>query len=245
MESALSAGAKMVKLEEAITAKYAYGGERFEVLVDPDLALELKKGKNVDFNELMAADAVFKDASKGEEQSPEAINKVFGTTDINEVAKQIILKGTVQLTTEQRREMREKRKREIIQIIVTNAINPQTNSPHPVQRIENAINEINPEIDPFKPAQDHLPAIMKELKKRIPISLEKLEIAIKIPAQFSGKAQPQLYHFKVKKEEWQSDGSLIAVVEIPAGLKNELLNKVNSITHGNCEVKVLNEEGSM
>jgi len=231
----------MVKLEEAVTAKYSFENEKFEVLVDPDLALEVKKGKKVNFDDLMAADAVFKDAGQGEEQSPEAINKVFGTTDQEEVVKQIILKGTVQLTTEQRRAMREKRRREIIQIIATNAINPQTNSPHPLQRIENALDEINPEIDPVKPAQDHIPGILKEMKKKIPISFEKLEMAIRIPAEFSGKAQPQLHTFKVKKEEWQNDGSLIVIIEIPAGLKNELLNKVNSVTHGNCEVKVLND----
>ncbi len=231
----------MVKLEDAVTARYSFENEKFEVLVDPDLALELKKGKKVDLNELLATDTVFKDAGQGEEQSEKAVNKAFGTTKPEEVAKQIILKGSVQLTTEQRREMRGKRRREIIQIITTNAINPQTNAPHPVQRIENALDEINPEIDPVKPAQDHVPAILKELKKKIPISFEKLEMAVKIPAQFSGKAQPALHQFKLKKEEWQNDGSLIAVVEIPAGLKNELLNKVNSLTHGKCEVKVLNE----
>jgi ribosome maturation protein SDO1 len=54
----------MVKLEEAVIARLESHGERFEILVDPDLAMKLKKGEEVDFEELLAADTVFKDSAK-------------------------------------------------------------------------------------------------------------------------------------------------------------------------------------
>ena len=79
----------MVKLEDAVIARLEHGGEKFELLVDPYIALDLKHGKDVKFEELLAADTVFKDARKGEEKSPESLKKVFGTTDISEVAKKI------------------------------------------------------------------------------------------------------------------------------------------------------------
>jgi len=129
----------MVKLEEAVTARFDSKGEKFEILVDPDLALQLKKGENVNFSDLLAVETVFKDAAKGSEQSPEALAKSFGTTNIEEIAKTIVQQGDVQLTTEQRRQMKEARYRELVEFISRNAMNPQTNAPHPPKRIENAL----------------------------------------------------------------------------------------------------------
>ncbi|MEM0359969.1 MAG: ribosome assembly factor SBDS [Candidatus Diapherotrites archaeon] len=232
----------MVKLEEAVIARFVHEGHKFEVLVDPDLAMDVKKGKAVNSNDLLAIDRVFKDAGKGEDQSEALTLKVFGTVDAGEVAKKIILKGSVQLTTEQRRELREKRRREIIQIIATNAINPQTNAPHPPQRIELALNELNLHIDEFKPAEEQVEGILKELKKKLPISFEKMQVAVKIPAAYAGRTASELHHFEVKKEEWLNDGSLIMLVEIPAGLKNDLFNKANKATHGEAEIRVLDQK---
>jgi len=229
----------MVKLDQAVIARYDHEGEKFEILVDPDLALRLKKGDNVNFDDLLVIDTVFKDAGKGSAQSPDALNKAFGSTNVTEIAEKIIKQGEVQLTTEQRRNMREAKRREVIDSIAKNTINPQTNAPHPAKRIENALTEAKIHVDEMKSVEEQLPAIMKELKKILPISMEKLRIAVRIPAQFSGKASPILHKYELKKEEWQKDGSIIAVVELPGGLKNDLLNELNHITHGNVETKIL------
>ena len=90
----------MVKMEDAIIARFEHSGHKFEILVDPDLALLVRQGKSIDFESLLANDAVYKDANKGEEASEETIKKVFGTTDLKEIALKIIKDGEVQLTTE-------------------------------------------------------------------------------------------------------------------------------------------------
>jgi len=231
----------MVKLEEAVIARLDSHGEKFELLVDPDLALALKKGENVNFDDLLAIDTVFKDSAKGEEQSPAALNKVFGTTEVQKIAAKIIKEGEVQLTTEQRKEMKEARRKEVIALIVKNALNPQTNAPHPPQRIETAMEEAKINIDPIKSAEEQVPKIIEQLRKLIPISTEKLRIAVKIPSEFSGKGTAVLHKFPLQKEEWQKDGSIIAIVEIPAGLKNELFNELNHLTHGSVETKILKD----
>ncbi len=232
----------MVKLEEAVTARLEKGGERFEILVSPDLAMKVKSGEKVDFSELMAVETIFKDAGRGTEQSPEAINRVFGTTSIEEAAKKIIMQGEVQLTTEQRRELKEKRTREIIQSISRNAINPQTGAPHPPQRIELAMKEAKIVVEAGKSAEEQMPKIIKDLKILLPISFEKLKLAVKIPAQFAGKAYSVLHGYGILKEEWLNDGSLVVMLEIPAGIKLELMNELNHITHGDVQVKIV--EGS-
>ncbi len=229
----------MVKLEDAVTARFDSHGEKFEILVDPDLALELRKGTQVNLSDLLAVETVFKDAAKGTEQSPEALNKVFATIDVLEIAKKIVKQGEVQLTTEQRRHIRETRVKEVIEFISRNAMNPQTNAPHPPQRIENALDEAKIKIDEMKGVEEQVPKILKELKKILPISFEQIKIAIKIPAIHAAKTEHILHKYKLQKEEWQANGDLVAVVEMPAGLRQDFLNDLNGTCHGDVETKIL------
>ncbi|MBU0636177.1 ribosome assembly factor SBDS [Candidatus Micrarchaeota archaeon] len=229
----------MVKVEDAVIARFEHSGHKFEVLVDPDLAVELRKGKIVSFNDLVALDSVFKDAKKGETQSETMIQKVFGTTEFEKVVKHIILKGQVQLTTDQRRRMLEEKRKELASFIAQNAINPQTKTPHPLTRIEIALEEAKFNVDVFKSIEEQVPLALNVIKPLLPISLEKLKIAVKVPASFSGKANVILHKFGIKKEEWQKDGSLVAVLELPSGLKQELFEELNKMAHGQIETKIL------
>lgn len=229
----------MVKLDDAVVARYAKEGKKFELLVDPELAMDLKNEKEINFNELLAADDVFKDAGKGDVQSPDNIKEAFGTEEINAIAKKIIQDGEVQLTTEQRRKLLEKKRKEIIQFISQNALNPQTNAPHPQARIENAIEEVKVHVELQRSVQEQIPGILKELKKLLPLSMEKLKVAVKIPALYAGKATAIAHKYEVAQEQWQKDGSLVVVFEIPPGMKNELFNQFNSLTHGDVETKIL------
>ncbi len=81
----------MVSLDKAVIARLRKGGEEFEVLVDPYLARDLKEGKEVNFEELLAAEEIFKDAKKGERASADELRKAFGTDDIFEIAKRSFL----------------------------------------------------------------------------------------------------------------------------------------------------------
>ncbi len=230
----------MVRLEDAIIARYEHSGHRFEILVDPDIIDDVKSGKIENVVDYMVIDEIFKDAHKGDRASEEIIKEVFGTTDVNEVAKEIIKKGQVQLTTEQRRKMLEEKKKRIIAEIARNAINPQTGAPHPPQRIELAMEEAKVHIDPIKPVEEQVPVVLKALRMVIPIRFEKIKIAIKVSGDMYGKIYGELSKSgTILQEEWQKDGSWIGVVEIPAGMQGEFLDLLNKKTHGNVQTKIL------
>lgn len=230
----------MVTVQDAVIARLEHEGLKFEILVDPNLAMDLKKGKTVSMSNLVAMEAVYKDAKKGEEQSEANILKVFKTADFETIVRHIISHGQVQLTTDQRRRFLEEKKQELIGFIVQNAINPQTKTPHPRQRIENALEEAKFQIDAFKSVEEQVPIALKALKPLIPISLEQLKIAVKVPSTVAARASSILHKYGVQKEEWQKDGSLIAVIELPSGLKQDLFNELNRIAHGQIESKILN-----
>jgi rRNA metabolism SBDS family protein len=75
--------------------------------------------------------------------------KVFSTTDFDTIARRIIEKGEIHLTAEQRRQMIDEKRRQVITFISRNSVNPQTGHPHPPQRIEMAMEEARINIDPF------------------------------------------------------------------------------------------------
>ena len=230
----------MVNLDDAIVARLETFGETFEILLDPAAMDLIKAGKEIDLMEYLAVEDVFNNARKGTRPTEDIIKKAFGTTDIKEVAQKIIAKGEVQITAEQRKEMLEAKKKQIVTYIAANAINPQTKLPHPPLRIELALDEAKFHADPFKLVDKQVEEAMRLLRPLIPIRFEKTKVAIRLKGDDYGKCYDDLIHFGiVEKEEWQADGSWIGVIEIPAGLITEMTNKLNSRTKGNAQVKAL------
>jgi len=226
--------------KEYVIARIEKAGERFEVLVKPDAVQKIRDGKEVKVLENLAIDQIFRDAHKGSKASEEKMQEFFGTTEPLEVAREIIKRGEIQLTTEQRREMQEAKRRQIIQYIAANAINPQTGTPHPPQRIEIAMDEAKVHIDPFRAVQEQVKEILGALRPLIPIRFEKARIAVRLTAEDSAKCYGDIKAFgTILREEWQANGSWVGVVEMPAGMQTEFLERLNARTKGNVEAKIL------
>ncbi|HKM09620.1 MAG TPA: ribosome assembly factor SBDS [Candidatus Methanomethylophilaceae archaeon] len=231
----------MVDLDDAIIARLESHGETFEILLDPVAMDLMKQGKEIDLSEYLVVEDVFKDANKGLRPPEEKILEVFGTNDPLEIAKKVIEKGEVQVTTEQRRDMLESKRRRIIAHIAANAINPQTKLPHPAQRIEIALDEARFRPDLFKPMEKEIEEAMKVLRPLLPIRFEKVKVAIKLDGSDYARCYEEIRHYgAVEREEWGSDGSWMAVLEVPAGLTSELTNSLNQKTKGAASVKLLN-----
>ena len=232
----------MISLEKAIIVRLKTFGETFEILVDPDKALAFKEGADVALDEVLAAEHVFKDSGAGDKASAEVMKKIFKTEDTTEIVKEILKKGELHLTTEQKKKMHEERRKQVIEIISRNAINPQTRTPHPAARIDAALEEAKFEVTISKSAKEQVEKALKALTPIIPIKLEKVDIAVKIPAQYAGGMFNVLREFgEIKKDEWIS-GEQYVLVEIPGGLQDEFFSRLNSLTHGEVKVKILGKD---
>jgi len=230
----------LVSLDKAVIARMRRGEDHFEILVDPYGAARLIEGNEEDISSLLAIDAVFVDAKKGTHASEESLQQVFETTDIPSIAKRIILKGDIQLTTEQRHEMQERKRKQIVDKIAKNAMDPQTKTPHPRQRIERAIEEAGVHIDPFKPVSDQVKLIVDAIRPILPLSMDQVKISVKIPAEYIGKAYGVVRGIgSLEQEDWLSDGSWSGVVRLPAGMQSDFYDKLNDITKGNVDTRIL------
>ena len=232
----------MVTLEEAVIARIESGGRRFEILIDPAAAERYKENKEIDWEEALVTDEVWSDSKKGERVSDEALKESFGTLEKVKIFSAILNKGNIQLTTEQRRSLVERKGKQIIAHIVANAMNPQTDSPHPPQRIENALKEIRFVVDPFVSVEVQVKKAVTAIKMKIPISMESFDVAIKVPGRYVGKSYGEIKEFskQIKNEEYMNDGTWIAVVDIAAGSYKKLTERLNAITKGDVETKILN-----
>ena len=230
----------MVNVDAAQIIKLKSHGHSFEILVDVNLALLVKQGKEADMSSVLAVEKVFSDAKKGDEASPNSIKESFGTEDVFEVAKAIIRKGELPLTTEYKQQLREQKMKQIVNLIHRNAVDPQTHLPHPPERIENALNEAKFHVNEFEGVQKQMQEALKLIRPILPIKFEIKEMAVKIPADFAAKSYPVIQQFGKKlREDWQADGSYLAVVEIPGGLEEDFHNKLNALCHGDIETKIL------
>ena len=230
----------MVRLEDAVAARMKTHGEIFEVLVEPDGALALKRGENIDLGKVLAVEDVFENATRGDRSPEEDLLKAFGTTDVYAIAEIIIKKGEISLTSEQRKTFVENRRKQVVEIIARNAINPQTKTPHPPARIEQAMKEAHVNIDLNRSVDEQVNITMKAIRPLIPIRFEEVEVAVKIPAPYAPKAYSEIASFgKLVKEAWQNNGSWIGVIKIPAGMQDDFYSLVNKLTKGEAETKLI------
>ena len=234
----------MVDVDKSVVARLKKQGHIFEVLVDCDNAVALKEGKSVDMNDVLADKKIFTDSKKGFIVSETVLKAVLGTGIIDEAAAIVIKEGELQLTAEYRAKLSERKTKRILSYIHRNGIDPRTGLPHPMQRIELALEEAKIKIDDYKPDDKQIQDIVKKLKSILPISFATKEMSIRIPADDAAKTYGAVHRAigemgKVTKNELMGDGAWFGVVEIPAGLQNDLIDKVNAITHGTADIKIL------
>ena len=235
----------MISLDEAVTARLESHGQRFEVLVDPDAALAIKRGEfEGDLEDVIAAEDVFENADRGDRPPEDSLEEVFGTTDPLEIIPEVIERGDIQITADQRREMQERKHRDLVNRITRNAVNPQMDdAPHPPERIESALEEAGFSVDPMEPVEDQVDDALDVLKPVIPIRFDTVTVAVQLPPDYAGSGQAQVREFgDLEREEWQPDGSWVGVVEFPAGMQNEFYDLVNEVSSGEAETRILKDE---
>lgn len=215
-------------------------GHIFEIVIDPDKAVEFKEGKKVTLPEVLKAEKVYADARKGLLASEHLMQEFFESTDPMVVAQKVLAEGEIQFTVEHRAKVREEKLKRIIALISRNGVDPKTHLPHPPQRIANALEEAKVHVQEFKSVEEQIPDIVKKIRVVLPIRFEIKELALKIPPEYAPKAYGPIKQFgTLLKEEWESDGSFVCTVEIPGGMESEFFDKLNSITHGTVESKLL------
>lgn len=228
----------MVSLDDAVVARWEHGGKRYEVLLNPDLVEAFRNDPDsVNLDDLMAVEDVFHDARQGERPAVDDVVSTFGTEDMGPITKTILQRGSIQLTTAQRKARVEAMRQRIIHRIHSEAVDPRSKSPHPRSRLELALEESRFSVDPFKRLEVQVKEAIAVLKPLIPLSFERINLAFKVSGAAYGRAH-QLLRGDLRKEEWLGDGSWVGVVDVPAARKADLIGEIMRLDR-EAEVKEL------
>lgn len=210
------------------TARLTKSGKHFEILVNMENALKFRKGE---LNHIEPEiDVIFRNVKKAERAPTSDLESSFGTTDVSMITSEIVKKGEVLVTQEQRNAEQEKKFKQVVDFLATNSVDPQTGNPHSIERIKNALEQAHVNIKNI-PVENQINDILQELSRIIPIKLEIKKIRINIPAIYTGKVYGVVAQYK-EDEKWLDDGSLEVVVKIPSGIIMNFYDKLNSVTHG-------------
>ncbi|MFA5484819.1 MAG: ribosome assembly factor SBDS [Candidatus Pacearchaeota archaeon] len=216
------------------TARIKREGKHFEILVDLEEALKVKKGEG-NINQAVLTNYIFYNLKSGEHASKEDLEKYFGSSDFLEVCEKIIKNGEVVKTTDFLKEEQNQKYKQVVDFLVRNAISLE-GRPYTPDRIMNSLNEAHVNIK-NKPIETQINEILEQLNKVLPIKVERKRVKLKVSSMHIGKAYGYLREY-LTKETWLNNGDLECIVEVPSGLIMDFYDKINSATQGS----VLSEE---
>ncbi len=226
-------------VDKVTVIRFSVEGEKFELLVKPDPALEYKLGKRKDISTILVSEEIYSDSNKGTRASTEKLMKAFKTTDPAAIATIILQKGDLNLTTDQRRKMVSEKRKQIVEFIAKTYVDPRSHIPHPPLRIEQAMDDAKVSVDPFRNTDDQIKDIVEQLRSIIPLKSENMLLEILVPAQFAAQSYSVLKSAgTLKKEEWQANGSLKVILDIPAAARANVIDRLGSVTKGSASVEV-------
>ena len=219
--------------------RFSVEGEKFEILVKPDPALEFKLGKRKEISGVLVSDEIYSDSDKGTRASTEKLMKAFKTADAEAIATIMLQKGELNLTTDQRRKMVSEKRKQIVDNIAKTYVDPRSHLPHPPLRIEQAMDDARVSVDPFRNTEEQIKEIIEQLRSIIPLKSENMLLEIVVPAQFAAQSFAVLKSFgTLKKEEWQSNGALKVILDIPAAARANVMDRLGSVTKGTASIEV-------
>jgi len=213
--------------EKEPIARLVIKGNRFEVLIDAERALNYKLRRTPWSDKIVKIYQVWKDYKKGERASNELMMKFFSTKDPYQVSKRIIDEGELQIPANLRKRLIDEKRRAIMTLVSKVAFDPQTNFPIPLLRIEQAFESISFSVDPFKDPEEQLKPALLELKKVIPIKLKEAEMEITFTPDILGPISAFLGVFgEISRPPTKRGESMAVVVRVPEISRSTIAQKI-------------------
>ncbi len=231
---------RRIDLKGKSIVRYEKHGRRYEMLVNPQPAWMFIQGEEVEIDDIFEVYDIYENISRGVKATQDDVDVAFENMTDREMAIKILKDGKLQLTADQRTEILKEKRAEIVDFIHIHCINPRENTPIPKDRIDKAIIDLGVNISYKEEAKNQALEIIDLLKPVMPIRLESIKLAIKIPPTYTGS----LYGYVISagnliQEEWLTDGSLAVLIQIPSGTQADFLEQITSRTKGKAQVKVL------
>lgn len=186
----------------------------FEVLCYPETLNDFRSNK-ISQDKTLITPIIFKNSKTGDVANQTELQNTFNTTDKNQILSTILNKGKYNLSTNEQRQLIEQKRREIINYIHTNYLNPKTKPPipHSLALIETTLKEksLKLKIDTNQTAESQFNKIRSKFIEILPLKkIETIHGKVLIPYNAWNMKGVQSYFYKTAKpikENYDSSGA--------------------------------------
>ncbi|CAL1697302.1 unnamed protein product [Somion occarium] len=174
-----------IKLTNVSIVRLKKGGKRFEIACYKNKVQEWRNRVETNLDDVLQIANVFVNVSKGELARHQDLQKAFGTTDQDEVVKEILKKGELQVGEKEREHDLTSLRREIATLVAEKCVDPATQRPYPVTIIEKAMTEAGFSVRQGKNAKSQVSECIKELQANstLPIERAKMRVRVTMPTE--------------------------------------------------------------
>lgn len=144
----------------------------------------------------------------------------------------VIEKGELELSAAERKEALEKKRAEVVTYLHKYYTDPKAKTPHPIVRIENALDQVKFRVDPDLPSDKQAQEAAKKIMTILPLKKSEMGGTISLPHAHIGSASSILKkHARVLSENY-TDIGCDYVVEFLPGDYQTLLSELGKVTGG-------------
>eukprot|EP00042_Codosiga_hollandica_P042116 m.382561 g.382561 ORF g.382561 m.382561 type:complete len:257 (+) comp56250_c0_seq7:61-831(+) len=156
-------------------------GSRFEIAAFKNKVMSWRSKIEKDIDEVLQTHQVFTNVSKGELAKHADLIAAFGTDNQEEICLEILAKGELQVSKEEREQASDSTFKEIAAIVSDKCVNPDTQRPYSITQIERAMKDIHFSIKPTKSVKQQALEVIKSLKETIAIERAAMTLRIRLP----------------------------------------------------------------
>lgn len=215
------------------------GKTTFEVMVHEGQVTKYRDGNVKRVEDVVVTDVVWTNAHKGTRASSEQLTSAFGTDSTAAVIKQILDKGDSQLSDGERKQKLADKRHEIVTYIHKNYVDPHNNLPVPITRVENALLQIKPRIDPDVDAARQVVALVPKLVSVMAMRKGGSSIVgvVTVPAKHAGATSSAIRkHVTVVRETYGPS----VKYEVEVNSHELFMKELARVTKGEYEFTVTN-----
>jgi len=174
-----------IRLTNVAYVRLNKNGKRFEIAAYRNKVLSYRNKVETDLSEVLQIDTVFTNVTKGLLANSKDLIEAFGTADQILVCKEILEKGDLQVSEQERVALLDSTFRDVASIVADKSINPENNRPYTVSMIQNAMRQIHYSVNVSKSSKSQALDVIRKLKAVMPIARASMLLRIICPLNYS------------------------------------------------------------
>ena len=173
-----------VRLTNVAYVRLNKNGKRFEIAAYRNKVLSYRNKVETDLSQVLQIDTVFTNVTKGLLANSKDLIEAFGTSDQILVCKEILDKGELQVSEQERVALLDSTFRDVASIVADKAINPENNRPYTVSMIQNAMRQIHYSVNVSKSSKSQALDVIRKLKAIMPIARASMLLRVVCPSKY-------------------------------------------------------------